>query len=221
MKRKWNINADDVIRAIIVILISIGIFMCGWICGYNSDHTIIDTYPVTEYIYIEKECTKEHVEDVVVEEEPHDAPIDVVEPVEWPKLYTDEDAVALAKTLYGEARGVGNNGIVSGTAQKAAVIWCVLNRYDAGYEDSIVEVCAAPRQFVGYSESHPVWDELLELSYDVLDRWNAEKHGETDVGRVLPSDYHWFSGDGKYNHFRNEFRTSVRWDWSLADPYGA
>jgi len=221
MKRKWNINADDVIRAIIVILISVGIFMCGWICGYNSDHTVIDTYPVTEYIYIKEECGREHVEDVVVEEEPQDAPIEPVEAPEWPKLYTDEDAVALAKTLYGEARGVGSNGIVSGTAQKAAVIWCVLNRYDAGYEDSIVEVCAAPRQFVGYSKSHPVWDDLLELSYDVLDRWNAEKHGETDVGRVLPAEYLWFSGDGKYNHFRDSYKGGTKWGWLLTDPYAS
>ena len=217
--KKIYVNWEKVLRVCLALLISVGIYMCGWANGHTAANEFVNTYPVTEYIYIKEECTKEHAADVVVEEEPQNAPIDVVEPVEWPKLYTDEDAVALAKTLYGEARGVHNNGIVSGTAQKAAVIWCVLNRYDVGYEDSIVEVCAAKGQFVGYSKSHPVWDELLELSYDVLDRWNAEKHGETDVGRVLPAGYLWFSGDGEYNHFRNEYRTSVRWDWSLEDPY--
>lgn len=217
--KKIYINWEKVLQVCLALLISVGIYMCGWANGHMSANEFVNTYPVTEYIYIEKECGREHVEDVVVEEEPQNAPIEPVEAPEWPKLYTDEDAVALAKTLYGEARGVRSNGIVSGTAQKAAVIWCVLNRYDAGYEDSIVEVCAAKGQFAGYSPSFPVWDDLLELSYDVLDRWNAEKHGETDVGRVLPAEYLWFSGDGKYNHFRDAYRTSNRWDWSLGDPY--
>lgn len=219
--KKIYIDWEKVLQVCLALLVSVGIYMCGWANGHMAANEFVNTYPVTEYIYIKEECYREHVEDVVPEEEPQNASIEPVEAPEWPKLYSDEDAVALAKTLWGEARGVKNNGIVSGDCQKAAVMWCVLNRYDAGYEDSIVEVCAAKGQFVGYNASHPVDEELLELAYDVLDRWNAEQHGETDVGRVLPSDYHWFSGDGKYNHFRNEFRTSVRWDWSLADPYGA
>lgn len=141
----------------------------------------------------------------------------------WPELYTDEDAVVLAKMLYGEARGVSelnnNERCVSTKCQQAAVIWTVLNRYDAGYSNSITSIVTAPAQFVGYRESNPVDDELMDLVMDVLDRWNREKHGETDVGRVLPADYLWFRGDGKYNHFRNEYNTSSKWNWSLEDVY--
>lgn len=142
----------------------------------------------------------------------------------WPKLYTEEDAVVLAKMLYGEARGIGqyeiNGRIVSSKCQQAAVIWAALNRYDAGFEDTIIGVVTAPMQFVGYCESNPVDDELMDLVTDVLDRWNQERHGETDVGRVLPADYFWFRGDGKYNHFRNDYYGSARWAWELEDVYG-
>ena len=147
--------------------------------------------------------------------------IEAVEPVEWPKLYTDKDAIALAKAYWGEARGVKDNGIVSGKCQIAAVGWCILNRFDAGFEDSIFEVITAEDQFHGYRADYPVEDDLLELAYDVLDRWNAEQHGETDVGRVLPAEYLWFSGDGVENRFRDAWKGGNKWDWSLADPYAA
>lgn len=141
----------------------------------------------------------------------------------YPELYTDEDIIVLTKMLWGEAQDITEMNVggrcVSSKCQQAAVIWTVLNRYDAGYSDSISQVVTAPRQFVGYSESNPVDEKLLDLVKDVLDRWNDEKHGETDVGRVLPADYLWFRGDGKYNHFRNEYSTSSKWNWSLEDVY--
>lgn len=153
------------------------------------------------------------------EQEHVEEPEEVVIEVEYERLYTDEDAIALAKMCWGEARGVTyletSNGIVSAECQKEAVMWVALNRYDAGYSDSIVGVVAAPKQFSGYSERHPVDSELLDLAYSVLDKWNSEKHGETSVGRVLPSDYHWFHGDGNHNWFRNAFRgADGYWEWS-------
>lgn len=138
--------------------------------------------------------------------------------VQWPRLYSDEDAIALAKLTWGEARGVPDlkiHGRVIGTkTQQAAVMWTVLNRFDAGYEESILEVITAKGQFHGYSEEHPVEEELLELAYDVLDRWNAEKHGETVV-RELPSGYLWFHGDGTWNWFRDAYKNGNKWDWSI------
>lgn len=138
---------------------------------------------------------------------------------QWPRLYHEDDAIALAKLVWGEARGVPDNGIVSAKCQQAAVIWTVLNRYDAGYDDNILGVITAPNQFVGYDVDHPVDDELLGLAYDVLDEWNKERHGETDVDRVIPADYLYFGGDGTYNHFRNEYNSNETWNWELADPY--
>lgn len=162
------------------------------------------------------------VQELSIEEE-EDLPIYHKE-AEWPRLYTEEDAIVLTKMLWGEARGIGtyeiNGNCVSGKCQQAAVIWTVLNRYDAGYEDTIIEVVTAKNQFVGYRASNPVDEELMGLVMDVLDRWNNEKHGETDVGRVLPADYMWFRGDGRYNHFRNDYNSTTRWGWDLEDIYG-
>lgn len=220
--KKFNITAEDILKVVVCILLSFGIYTCGWINGHLSASDLIyRNKRDVEYVYIEIE--KEEKTDAA-EDDAQNACIEPVEAPDWPKLYSDEDAVALAQTVYGEARGVNkltNDGgfTVSGTCQKAAVMWVVLNRYDAGYEDSIVDVCAAKGQFVGYEEDNPVWDELLELAYDVLDRWNAEKHGESNVGRVIPSDYFWFRGDGQYNWFRNEYRGREYWDWTLGDPY--
>lgn len=134
-----------------------------------------------------------------------------------PKLYTDSDAIALAQVAWGEARGVPvlnvESGSVSTECQQAAVMWTVLNRYDSGEGDSIVDVVAAENQFQGYSASYPVEDDLLALAYDVLDRWNREKNGEIDIFRELPKEYMWFHGDGTYNYFRNKFRGGSQWTW--------
>lgn len=136
----------------------------------------------------------------------------LAEPREEDERWTEEEANALAKMLWGEARGVSSD------AEKAACVWCALNRVDQGY-GSIITVVTAPRQFVGYRQDNPVEDTLKSLCEDVLSRWFAEKDGQTDVGRVLPKDYLWFSGDGRRNHFRNAYRGGNRWDWSLSSPY--
>ena len=130
---------------------------------------------------------------------------------EWWRCEYDTEATYLAKTIYGEARGLGKT-------EQAAVVWCVLNRADAWGMD-IIEVITAPGQFTGYRESNPVWPELYDLAQDVLTRWRRESNGETDVGRVLPQGYMWFSGNGVTNIFRDAYRGGNAWDWSLESPY--
>lgn len=128
--------------------------------------------------------------------------------------WTDEEVEMLAKTLWAECRGVPSR------ARQAAVAWCALNRLDAGtYGSTLAEVLSTPAQFA-YYESSPVTPDLLELAEDVLNRWYLEITGADDVGRTLPADYLFFDGDGKENHFYQEWRTgSEEWDWSLPDPY--
>ena len=134
------------------------------------------------------------------------------EPEVTPQPWTDEEVIVLAKMLWGEARGVNSD------AEKAACVWCTLNRVDHGYGD-IITVVTTPEQFVGYNAKNPIDDDLITLCIDVLSRWYAEKDGQAEVGRVLPADYLWFSGDGERNHFRNAYRGGDRWDWSLPSPY--
>lgn len=129
-------------------------------------------------------------------------------------LQTDEASIiALSQMVWGEDRG--------GTQlSQAATVWCVLNRVDGVSGNTILGVVTAPSQFSGYNPSNPVTQSIRELVEDVLMRWEKEHAGETDVGRVLPKDYKWFHGDGRYNYFRNAYSGSYNiWDWSLPNPY--
>lgn len=131
--------------------------------------------------------------------------------------YSDLDTVAamIAKTIYGEARGIYS------ITEQACIIWTILNRVDAGY-GTIEEVITAPYQFA-YRSGFPTTDDydrdLVELAKDVIARWEAEKTGVADVGRVLPKGYLWYSGDGRHNYFRNSYRGSQNWNYSLTSPY--
>lgn len=135
---------------------------------------------------------------------------------EGPVPWTEDDLELLAQTVYAEA------DICLTTREKAAVVWCVLNRLDAGrYGDSIREVVTAPHQFA-WSEDRPVVQEYIELAEDVLERWAAEKAGQENVGRVLPAEYLFFEGDGWENHFTTTFpvgEAAGEWAWTLPDPY--
>ena len=126
-----------------------------------------------------------------------------------------EDEIALAKMVWGEARGCS-------ATEQAAAVWCALNRVDSDdpyYPDTIIGVVSQPGQFEGYSPDYPVEDGILALVQDVISRWQREKAGEADVGRVLPKEYLFFHGDGAHNHFRIGFSDKAYWDWSLPSPY--
>lgn len=121
---------------------------------------------------------------------------------------------AIAKLIYGEA------GVVPSTTEKAAVVWCVLNRVDdPAFPDTVLEVITAPLQFSGYSAENPIYEEYEALAADVLKRYHEEKNGNTDAGRVLPADYCFFMGDGRHNYFTREWKSKETWGWTLASPY--
>lgn len=104
--------------------------------------------------------------------------------------------------------------------EKAAVVWCVLNRVDADlWPDTLAEVVTQPYQFAGYLPENPATEELKAIAADVLTRWEREKDGGADVGRVLPAEYFYFTGDGVRNYFRTEYKGGTVWDWSLPNPY--
>lgn len=122
------------------------------------------------------------------------------------------DVEYIGRTIWGEAGGVQSE------AERAAVAWCILNRVDAS-GDSIEEVVTAPSQFHGYRPNGDCPQAHLDLAADVLTRWQAEKNGETHVGRTLPASYLYFIGDGERNHFSKEYGSTAYWDWTLINPY--
>lgn len=129
-----------------------------------------------------------------------------------PELATDYEVELIARTIWGEAGGCYD------ADHRAAVAWCILNRVDA-WGQSIEEVVTSEGQFHGYIWWGECPEEHLELAEDVVSRWEREQNGEEDVGRVLPSDFLWFYGDGSHNHFRNSFLGGWTWDWSAESPY--
>lgn len=120
---------------------------------------------------------------------------------------SQEDVAAMARTIWGEARGVAD------PAEQEAVGWCILNRLDAGYADTVLGVVSAPGQFAGYDPSNPVTDEFAEMARDILVAHWREGQGERDVGRVLPREFLYFAsrGDG-LNYFRTEYCGGMFWE---------
>lgn len=129
----------------------------------------------------------------------------------------EDDIEALARMVWGEARGCS-------TTEQAAAVWCVLNRFDSGdpfYANcmTLYDIVTQPGQFYGYDPENPLDDDIVALVEDVLTRWMAEKICVGDVGRVLPAEYLYFTGDGRVNTFRDQYQGGNTWDWSLDSPY--
>lgn len=127
---------------------------------------------------------------------------------------TDKEIDMIAKTVWGEARGCDK-------LQQSAVVWCILNRVDAG-SGTIAQVITAPGQFHGYYKSSPVEDEIRSLVVDVVTRWKIEKAIGGNVGRTLPAEYVFFSSNryGTSNVFRDKFDGDYKvWDWNCWNPY--
>jgi hypothetical protein len=138
------------------------------------------------------------------------------------KVYEPEEKyiILFAKMMYGEGRGVKSDTEVS------AIAWTPLNRYDNpspyDWPHDIEGIITQGGAFEAYSPDNPVTDRLYSIAKDVLIRWMMEQDGVEDVGRVLPSEYTYFSSDGHgRNVFRNAYRSkdADKWDWSLPSPY--
>lgn len=110
------------------------------------------------------------------------------------------DVVMVSQTVWGEYRGEDAD-------QRAAVVWCILNRVDDDrFPNTIAGVVTQPHQFQGYSPNNPS-EPFADEVRDILIRWHEGEHG------IDPS-LCWFYGDGRINHYRNAWRAeeaSVVW----------
>lgn len=102
-------------------------------------------------------------------------------------------------------------GEYSGTdyAQRTAPIWCACNRADA-WEMTLDEVMHSDA-FHGLLTEREVPAEWYDLARETLARWELEKMGYIDVGRTLPSEYLYFSGNGVVNVYRTEYIGGVEY----------
>lgn len=115
----------------------------------------------------------------------------------------DELAELAGRAIWGEAGGIQDE------AQRAAVVWCACNRADAWGQT--LEQVLTPSQFHGLAIRGEVPEQHVELARDVLARWTLEAEGWVDVGRVLPSQYLFFEGDGQHNYFSTEYGGGEYW----------
>ena len=189
------------------------------ICGYFDAKTEVaanSMATITTSLHTDKLDAKNAELESVIEPEPI---VDIMSfEASSPEIeiFVDEtEATYIAKTIWGEARGCSK-------MEQAAVAWCILNRVDSDLPyipNSIREVVTQKGQFHGYSKDFPVDDDIYDLAVDVIERWQREKLGEKNVGRVLPKEYLYFYGDGERNHFTIEWKDKATWDWSLENPY--
>lgn len=115
----------------------------------------------------------------------------------------DELAEIAGRAIWGEAGGIQDY------AQRAAVVWCACNRADAWDMDigDVLNVDA----FHGLAIRGTVPEQHVELARDVLARWTLEAEGWQDVGRVLPSRFLYFEGNGIVNLFSTEYGGGEYW----------
>lgn len=140
------------------------------------------------------------------------------------------DARILALSIQGEA------ALARTTAEKAAVAWVILNaieckEYGFSTIHSVSDVVKNPAAIQGYTTMKrrgvEPEAEYLELAIDVLARYAMERAGWEWVGRVIPSTYHWWMGDGyRINYFCDSYHygslataKAHAWDWSWVSPY--
>lgn len=115
---------------------------------------------------------------------------------------TDELVATAALMAWGEYSGTDY-------AQRTAPIWCACNRADA-WGLTLEEVMHSDA-FHGLLTEREVPAEWYDLARETLARWELEKMGYIDVGRTLPSEYLYFSGNGVVNVYRTEYIGGVEY----------
>ena len=240
MKRtlKFKLFNSFVVMLVLVMLTQLSISTVSEVVGIESAVSVTPTVEktttepiadaVVEAVTAEQTAVEQTTTEITTVPETTTAKaVTTTEPVAEQEVYTDSDepenigsfnndeVIMLCKVTYGEA------GSLSKT-QQAAVVWCILNRVDSvAYPNTIAKVITQKSQFYGYRESNPINETTKSVVLDVLNRWVREKNGATDVGRVLPKEYMYFTGNGRENIFRLSSKTSSQaWDWSLPSPYG-
>ena len=203
------------IRVVDAVLTCILCFLTGMaVMLWYTQLTEKPQEPPVVNVYV---IASEKEEEVKIESN-EDTEVIIEEPEIKKKWYSEEDVINMAKMCYGESMNLPvlhtDFGDRSATYQSAEAMYAVLNRVDAGYGD--ISTCIkAKRQFVGYKSSNPVTDELYDLAKLVIEDWATGK----EEYRVLPSEFLYFHGDGRHNHFTTKSGGGVEYNHLIPDPF--
>ena len=117
-------------------------------------------------------------------------------PVVIPEDPIREEAEYVAKVLYGTALDNSSKG-------KELVVWCIINRVEnEKYPNTVKEVCQQKDQWMGYSDTNPVMQDLYDTAYNVLSKWHEDNY------RTVSPDYIFMSWSQKSITLRTEFNDS-------------
>lgn len=113
----------------------------------------------------------------------------------------EREVQMIANMMYGVSQG-------KNVPEKRAVVWCVLNRVRSNlFPDTVYEVIMERKQFPAYRDTNLLLDENLTIVREVVAQWHAEQCGASaeDVGRILPTNYLYFDGNGWRNYFSKTY----------------
>ena len=112
-----------------------------------------------------------------------------------PEEQLKQEAEYIARVLYGTARDHNER-------DQRTLVWCILNRVDSiGYPGTVKEVCQQESQWIGYSDSNPILNDLYNLAIEELTTWHNNY-------RPVNKDYVYMSWSSKEIKLRDTFEKS-------------
>ena len=141
----------------------------------------------------------------------------VVQTATATRHYPESTYKKVAITIYGEGGGVPS------LTHRSGIAWTICNRVlSPKFPNDIEAVVEQASQFDGYRPNGTYDEASYYLAVDVLERFYRECCGETaeQVGRSIPADYLYFTGDGQENYFRKtQSGNPYVWGSMLISPY--
>ena len=155
------------------------LFILTWIVGANfgAHHVKVES----EVVYVYQEPVLEESDSQAIAQ-----------------TEQDQDIKAIAKVLYGYR--------YNSVRDLEGSVWVILNRVDDkaefNYFSNIEAVVGQPSQWMGYSDSNPVIEDLYSIAEAVMSEYNS------DGKRPFGKDFLFFTWSQDYIVFRTEFKES-------------
>lgn len=160
-------------------IILVELFILTWIVGANFGAHRVKVEP--EIVYVYQEPVLEEFDSRAIAQ-----------------TEQDQDIKAIAKVLYGYR--------YNSERDLEGIVWVILNRVDDQTEfknfSSIEAVVGQPSQWMGYSDSNPVVEDLYSIAERVVSEYNS------DGKRPFGKDFLFFTWSQDYIVFRTEFKES-------------
>lgn len=141
---------------------------------------------------VKERATQEEIVAEAIEEPQAEA---VIPPA--PKDDYQDEAETLAKLLYGYQ--------YNSDADLRGICWCVINRCESSkFPSTIQDVCRQNQQWMGYSDSNPVLEDLYQLALTELRLWHQDGH------RPVGGDFVFMSWTTEGITLRTTFEETVK-----------